>query len=186
MYVSGNGLHVLDRSCRQNAVPEVEDVARPSSRSFEHLVRLCEDAIERPEEHRRIEVALHRAIEPDAFPRLAEWRAPVGANHIAAGFPDFRKNGGSADAKMNGRHAERSDALEDTPGVRQDELAIILRVQHADPRVEYLYRIDAGLDLRGEILAGDIRQQIAETVPRGRVAVHQRFCVGEGIRVAAF
>src|SRR5215471_4013280 len=186
MYVSGNGLDVLDWSCRQNAVPEVEDVAGPSSRSLEHLVRLCEDAIEWSEENCRIEVALHRAIEPDTFPCLAERRAPVGANHIAAGLPDFRKNGGGADPEMNRRYAEWRDALEDTPGVRQDEFAIVLGVQHADPRVEYLDRIDAGLDLRGEVLASDIRQQIAEAVPRGRVAVHQRFRVGEGIRVAAF
>src|SRR5215472_9394279 len=110
MDVSGNGLDVLDRSRRQNAVPEVEDMAGPSSRFLEHLVRLCKDAIERPEEHGRIEVALHRAIEPDALPRLAEGRAPVGANHIAASFTDFRKNGGGADTKMNSRHAERSDA----------------------------------------------------------------------------
>src|SRR5262245_7827870 len=103
MYVSGDGLHVLDWSCRQNAVPEVEDVAWPSSRALEHLVRLGEDAIERSEENCRIEVALHRAIEPDAFPRLSERRAPVGANHIAAGLPDFRKDAVSRASAMTCR-----------------------------------------------------------------------------------
>src|SRR5262245_54266928 len=146
MHVPGDGLDVLDRSRGQDAVSEIEDVAGSPGRPLEHLVGLREDAIDWPEQNRRIEVALHRAIEPDPFPRLTERPAPVGPDDVAAGLTDLRQDGAGPDAEMNRRHAERRDAREDSPGMRQDELAIVLRVQHADPRVEDLHRVDTRLD----------------------------------------
>ena len=85
------------------------------------------------------------------------------------------KNGARADAEVDRRDAEASNAIEDPFRMRQDELAIVLRVELSDPRVEHLYGIDARIDLRGEVLADDVGQQIAERMPRLRVAVHQRF-----------
>ena len=68
MHVARERLDVLDRRRRQDAVAQVEDVARPSAGARQHVVGRGEDAIERAEQQRRIEVALNRPIEADARP----------------------------------------------------------------------------------------------------------------------
>ena len=49
-------------------------------------------------------------------------------------------------------------ALEDASRVRQDELAVVARVERADPRVEDLHGVDARLDLRHQVLGDDRRR----------------------------
>ena len=65
------------------------------------------------------------------------------------------------------------------------ELAIISGIEHADPRVEQLHRVNARLDLRVQVISNDRSQPLAEAMPRIRVAVHQRFGAREVVRVAA-
>ena len=91
MNVPRERLDVLDRRRRQDAVTEVEDVARPAAGALEHVVGGREHPIERAEQQRRIEVALDRAIGADALPRLVERRAPVGADHVAAGVAQLAR-----------------------------------------------------------------------------------------------
>ena len=69
---------------------------------------------------------------------------------------------------MNGT-SDVASSLEDAPRVGQDELAIVARVQRPDPRVEDLDRIDAGFDLRGEVVADHVGEPFTEAVPRGGV-----------------
>ena len=121
----------------------------------------------------------------DPIPRIVERRPPVGADHGAAGVPEIAEDRAGADAEMNCGHVARRDDLEDAAGMRQDELAIVARIESADPRVEHLHGIDARIDLRGEVLADDVGQQIAERMPRFRIAVHQRLGVRERCRMAA-
>ncbi len=64
-------------------------------------------------------------------------------------------------------------------GVGQDELAIIVRVQRADPRVEHLHDVHARVDLREEIVGDDVRQKLAEAMPGFRRSVHQRLRMSE-------
>ncbi len=78
------------------------------------------------------------------------------------------------------------EPVEDAPGVRQDELAVVRRAQRSHPRVEQLHDVGARLDLRHEVLGRGVGQQPAELVPRLRVAVHQRLGVRVVVRVAAF
>src|SRR6266851_1548224 len=49
-------LEVLERAAGQHAMTEVEDVARPPRRLFEHLPRAVDHELERAEQHRRVEV----------------------------------------------------------------------------------------------------------------------------------
>ena len=58
MHVARERLHVLDRRRRQDAVTEVEDVARRVRRARQDFVGRGEHAIERAEQQRRIEIAL--------------------------------------------------------------------------------------------------------------------------------
>ena len=167
-------------------MPEVEDVARPSAGAREDLVGRRENAVERAEQERGVEISLDAAVAADSRPGFVERRAPVGADHVAAGLAQLIEDRSGADAEMNRRHAGRGDAGKDFPGVRQDELAVVGGVQRADPRIEHLHAVDAGFDLRDEIVADDVCDQIAEAVPGGGVAVHQRLGVREVVRVAAF
>ena len=68
----------------------------------------------------------------------------------------------------------------------QDELAIVVGVERADPRVEQLHRVDTRLDLRDEVLSAHLGEQIAEAVPGGGRSVHQRLGMREVARVSAF
>src|ERR1019366_1949587 len=168
MHIPRERLDVLERRRRQNAMAEIENVAVSSARARQHIVGRGEHAIERPEEKRWIEVALDPAIEADALPRFVERDAPVGADHIATGFAQLAENRRRADAEMNRRHIVCGERVEDPPCVREDELAVVARVQRADPRVEDLHRVDAGFNLRDEIVADDAGEEIAEAMPRRR------------------
>src|SRR5258708_14137685 len=101
MNVARERLNVLERCGREDAVPEVEDVPGPSAGAREHFVGGCEDALERAEQQRRIEVALDAAVGADALPRLVERRAPVGADDVAARVAPLAENRAGADAEMN-------------------------------------------------------------------------------------
>ena len=135
---------------------------------------------------------MNRAVGPDPLPRLVERRPPVGADHVAAGLAHQVQDRAGADAEVNRRHAAAicgaarlGDAIEDRLRVRQDELAIVRRVQRAHPRIEHHDRIDARFDLRDEIVADDVGHRVAELMPRLRLPVHQRLGVREVARVAA-
>jgi hypothetical protein len=69
--------------------------------------------------------------------------------------------------------------------VGQDELAIVASAQGAHPGIEDLHGVDTCFNLRDEVIADDIRQQLTETVPGRGSAVHQRFGVRKRVRMAA-
>src|SRR4051794_11160916 len=100
MHVLREHLHVLDWGGRQDAVTKVEDVSRAASRTSENLFRLVEHATRRPEQERRVEVALHRAIESDLLPGLVDRHAPVDANHVATCFTQLFEHHGGPGAEM--------------------------------------------------------------------------------------
>ena len=117
----------------------------PSARAFEHIVGAGEDAFERPEQPGRIEVALNGAVVPDPLPRVVQRDAPVGADDVAARLANLAQDRARADAEMDRRHVVGRERVEDAAGVGQDELAVVAGIQRADPRVEHLDGVDAGL-----------------------------------------
>src|SRR5665213_581387 len=70
MDVPRQGLHVLQRRGGQNAVAEIEDVSGPPARPRKDIVGRRENALERAEQQRRIQIALNAAIGSDARPRF--------------------------------------------------------------------------------------------------------------------
>ena len=105
VHVARERLHVLDRRRRQDAVSEIEDVARAAGGAAQHVARAGEQAIARAEQQRRIEIALDAAVVADALPRLVERDPPVGADHVAAGLAHHVQDRAGGDAEMNRRHA---------------------------------------------------------------------------------
>src|SRR5712691_1522678 len=131
MNVSRQRLNMFQRRRWKNAVAQIEDVAGTSAGALEDFVGRGEHAIEWTEQQRRVEVALNRAVRSDALPRLVQRRAPVGANHVAAGRAQLAENRSGADAEMNRRNAAAAvgatggvHPIEDPLRVRQDELAV--------------------------------------------------------------
>src|SRR3954468_18449474 len=184
---------MFDRRAWKNPVSEVEDVAWSAAGALEDFVRCGKYPIERPEEQRWIEIALDRTVWPNPRPRLIERRAPVRADHVAASLANLAENRPGADAEMDRRHGlaaalvgVRPQTLEDFARVRQDEFTIVGGVQRADPRIEHLNGVDAGFDLRNEVIADDVGQRVAEAMPGRWCAVHQGLGMREVVRVAAF
>src|ERR1700694_6120319 len=70
-------LQVLERTARQHAVTEIEDVTRASGRLSEHLARPLDHELAWAEQQRRVEIALHPQLAADALPARAEVDAPV-------------------------------------------------------------------------------------------------------------
>ena len=77
-------------------------------------------------------------------------------------------------------------ALKDLPRVGERELAIIVGVEGADPRVEHLHGVDAGVNLRDQIVGDERSPAVGEAMPGRRIAVHQALGEGEVVRVPAF
>jgi hypothetical protein len=75
-------LDVLDGSGREDAVAEVEDVPGAPARSLQDVVGGAQQAMARPEEQRRIEVALHRPVRADLLPGDVERQPPVDADDV--------------------------------------------------------------------------------------------------------
>ena len=176
---------MLEGRHRQDPVAEIEDVSRPSARPREHVVGCRKHPIERTEEHRGIQIPLNRAVEADAPPRFVERRPPVGADDVAAGVAQVAENGTRADAEVNRGHAVRGQPFKDPPGVGQDELAIVAPAQRPHPGIEDLHGVDTCFNLRHQVVADDIGQQLTETVPSRGSPVHQRFGMRKRVRMAA-
>src|SRR6476661_2680043 len=104
---------------REHAVAEIEDVPAAVARALEHVERGSFDALPRAEEHRRVEVALHRGRE---LPAELERDAPVESDHVAAGAREraqqlLRRTGAEVDRR-------RVDGGEDACRMWRDELLV--------------------------------------------------------------
>src|SRR5258705_9032303 len=82
MNVLREHLHVLHRRGWQDPVPEVEDVAGTSGRPGEDVFGLVEHAAWPTEQQRRVQVALHPAVEADVFPGLVDRSTAVHAHNV--------------------------------------------------------------------------------------------------------
>ena len=77
-------------------------------------------------------------------------------------------------------------AIEDAARVGQDVLAVVVRVQRADPRVEQLHGLDAGLDLRARGSRRTTRRACSQNRATARVRRTSAPWCARSARVAAF
>ena len=98
------------------------------------------DALPRPEQDGRVEVALHAAVVPDRLPALVERDPPVEADHVAARRRHRRQQRRGARAEVDRRRVDRG---EDLRRPRRDELLVVGGRERADPRVEQLHDVGA-------------------------------------------
>ena len=155
---------------REHAVAEVEDVPGPPAGAREHVERRRLDALPGPEQHRGIEVPLHRRSGARGEPALVERDAPVEADRVAAGGGHRREQVGGAGAEVDRRHV---DGREHARRIGRDELLVVGDREGADPGVEELDRVCAGRRLRRDVAAERVGQPVEQRVPDRRLAVHQ-------------
>lgn len=179
-------LDIGDRGRWQDAVTEVEDMSAAAARARQDVTRADEKAIPGSQQQRGIEIALNRAVRPNALPRFVERDSPISPKHISSRLSHRVQNRPGGDTKVNRWHAVSLDGTEDLLRVGQDKLAIVVDVQCADPRIEHLDGVDAGIDLRHEIIGHHAGESIGEAMPGGRIAVHQTLRERTVVRVAAF
>src|SRR6266849_5420232 len=146
-------LEVLERAAGQHAMTEVEDVARPPRRLFEHLPRAVDHELERAEQHRRVQVALHPTFVADPPPARVEGDAPVQRDDIGAGACDQLEQPRGGGSEMDPGHPQGTSGLEDASCEWQHALLVVGGRQRTDPAVEDLQRLRARAYLRSEVLA---------------------------------
>src|SRR5579864_4822649 len=131
-------LHMVDRSLRQDAVPQIENMARTpcgllqdrfSARAYELV--LCE-------QHTGIEISLNRAAMLQQAPAFVERDAPIQSNDLSACLLHIRKKSGGIGAEVDHRHARFSQLFNQPLGLRKNKLPVVLDAQTADPTIEYL------------------------------------------------
>src|SRR6266508_4366402 len=122
-------LEILDRRFGQNAVTEVEDVARLSAGAAQHFTRAFADQVRWAEQHRWVEVALNPAREADSAPSVVQSYAPVQGHYVRTGFRDWLGEARGVGPEVNPRHVERLERLEDCASVAHDARFVVLARQ---------------------------------------------------------
>src|SRR5690349_4072989 len=125
MHPPGQFLNVFEWCVRQDAVAEIENVARASGSATQHVVGGSEEAIRGSEERGRIEISLDGSVVSNRCPCFIERQPPVDADHIATGVREVGENGGRADAEMDDRYAKFLHRRKNARRVRLCELAVI-------------------------------------------------------------
>jgi hypothetical protein len=88
-------------SLRVNAVADIKHMPRPSSRPIEDGPALPFHDLPWPQEHQRIEVALHGSIVADPLPGAIQRYAPVDADGVAARIAHGFEQGGGSRAEVD-------------------------------------------------------------------------------------
>jgi hypothetical protein len=78
--------HILNRSLRQNAVAQIENVPVPSVRLLQNRFSLRAQVIAICKQGNRIEVPHHAYVRAYAFPGFIKPHTPINSDHIAARF----------------------------------------------------------------------------------------------------
>ena len=142
-------------------------MARPPRGVGEDRARIRRNDIERRKTHCRIEVALDATI-ADPRPCLGEADPPVNAHDLARRVREKRKELG-----ISGRERDPWNAAhlrEHASRVRQHRAGVIVGGQRTRPRIEQLDHIDAGIDLRAQVTAENVREDRHEPIPQQRIA----------------
>src|SRR5215213_6243084 len=97
--------HILNRCLRENAVSEVENVTRTSTRLIHDSFRLCSNDILVCKQYDRIKIPHNRHVVTHMLPALVQPDTPVESDYIAACFAHQLEQRCCAGAKMNYRNA---------------------------------------------------------------------------------
>src|SRR5450759_370728 len=166
-------LQILQWRRRQDPVPEVEDVARPAAGTAENVAGALAHQLRRPEEHRRIEVALDPAVVAHPLPARVEGHPPVERHDVGSRGRDRFEHSGGVGAEVDPGHARRAERLEDGAGVGDNPSFVVVDREGACPRVEKLDRARARGDLGLKVARHRCRKLREQAVERVRFRIHE-------------
>src|SRR5450759_1193863 len=98
-------LQILERSRRENPVPQVEDMARPATCVAEDLAGALTHEIGGAKQHRRIQVALDATIVTNPLPADVQRYAPVERHDVRSRRRYRLEQPGGVRAEVDARHA---------------------------------------------------------------------------------
>jgi hypothetical protein len=142
---------VLHRRMLQNAMAQVENVTRATARAAQNIMDALFDFRERSKEQSGIKIPLNRDIMPKSSPAIVQGNAPVQADHIPTGTLHKQKESRSICPEMDHRHILCIGGRQNSPGIRQHKIFVILRAERTHPRVEDLHSLRTGPDLGHQI-----------------------------------
>src|ERR1035438_523567 len=171
-----HGLDVFYRRVGNNAVAEVEDVAWTAGGGVQDFVDALFQHFRRSEEGDGIEIALHRMAVPDGAPAFVEGLPPIEADDVGSGGSHGAEKSRCLDAEVDYRHAQFLHGADEAFGSLESIVAVVGGAERADPTVEDLDDISAGLHLQAAVLGQYDDQLVQEQAPRERIAIHH--CLG--------
>src|SRR5580693_520852 len=154
----GQVFHVFYRSFREDAVAKIEDVAGVPAGESKNMFGARLQLFPIRKEQNGIQIALYRAAVLEIAPGLVEWDPPVEADDLGSGLTHRGKQCRGVGAKINYRGSGLLQTLDQVRQVGQDVAAIVFDAEAADPTVENLDDVGAGVHLGGGVLGGDIHQ----------------------------
>ena len=181
-----DGLHIFDRRAGNDAVAEVEDVAGPSTGGAQNLFDALLEKFDRGEERDGIEIALHCVTVADGAPAFVEGLPPVEADHVGAGRSHGFEQARGFNAEVDDGHAQSLHGADEALGRFEGIVAIVGETERADPAVEDLNDVGAGLHLQAAVLGQHDDELVEEAAPGEGVAIHHLLGVDVIARAAAF
>src|SRR6266511_2931419 len=146
-----------DIGFRQDAVAEVEDVARTSPSLREDVADLPRTFGRGCEQGDGLEIALDCTFS-DAGPRGVQRNPPVDADDVATSRGEVFQKRRGAGTEVNQRHLRGTRQCQRLAAVRLYVGAIVIRRETADPAVEQLQRLRPGARLGRQKLADDFSE----------------------------
>src|ERR1043165_802095 len=99
------GNDIFNGRLRQNAVAQIENMARPSGRPLKNLFYFTAQVFATCKQRHWIEVSHHRLIKTDSLPPVVQRDSPINSDNLTAGFADKLQQLARAGAKVNDRYS---------------------------------------------------------------------------------
>src|SRR5688572_13074882 len=104
MYHFYNSLYILYWCMLQNAMPQVEDMARATIGAAQDVVNARFNLRQRCKKNCWIKISLNRDISSKESPAIVKRDAPVETDHVSTCALHQRQQSGCISTKMNHRH----------------------------------------------------------------------------------
>ena len=155
---------VVGVGAREDAVPQVEDVAGPPVVLGEDPAGRLLDALPGPQEQHRVQVPLDGPV-ADEPPALGQRDPPVEADDVAARGRLEVEDPAGPHAEVGRRDAERRDPLEQAAHPRPQPALVVERREAAHPGVEHLDGLRAGGHLGAEVRDRRVHEAVQQRGP---------------------
>src|ERR1035438_383634 len=122
-----HGPHAVHRCLRQNAMAQIEDMARARPGALQNLMNSHFQLGQRREQNRWIQIALHSGAIADVHPSLVDVDAPIHAHHVATSGVQLAEEARRAGTEVNHRDAGGANAFDQSARIRRYVAHVVVR-----------------------------------------------------------